>query len=422
MSENNSNLLSELNQIGEKAKKAAFKLASLGTIVKNNALLAMAQALEANSEPILTANRLDVARARENGTPPSLLDRLILTEKRIGEMAAGLRQTVSLPDPIGEIPAGWQLANGLKISKVRVPLGVIGIIYESRPNVTVDAAALCLKAGNAVILRGGSEAIESNKAIVQVISAAAYSAGIPEGAIELIATTDRAAINLLLKMNTYLDVIIPRGGAALIKTVVEQATVPVIETGTGVCHTFVDSSADLTMAQKIAFNAKVSRPGVCNAMETLLVHRDIATTFLPPMLAELQKAGVELRGCGRSRACYPSLLPATEADWAAEYLDFILAVKVVDSLDEAIDHINTYGTKHSEAIVTRDLENARRFQTQVDAAAVYVNASTRFTDGFEFGFGAEIGISTQKLHARGPMGLAELTSIKYLVEGNGQIR
>jgi glutamate-5-semialdehyde dehydrogenase len=397
-------------------------MAALAASVKNNALLAMAQALEENIEPVLSANRLDVAKARENGTPPSLLDRLVLTERRIGEMAAGLRQTASLPDPVGQVITGWQQPNGLRINKARVPLGVIGIIYESRPNVTVDAAALCLKAGNAVILRGGSEAIESNKAIVKVISAAAYSAGIPDGAVELIATTDREAIKLLLKMNTYLDVIIPRGGADLIKTVVEQASVPVIETGTGICHTFVDASADLAMAQKIAFNAKVSRPGVCNAMETLLVHQDISAEFLPPMLAELHKSGVELRGCDKTRAYYDAVIPATENDWAEEYLDFILAVKVVAGLNEAIEHINTYGTKHSEAIVTRDLECARRFQNEVDAAAVYVNASTRFTDGFELGFGAEIGISTQKLHARGPMGLCELTSAKYLIEGNGQIR
>ena len=422
MSENTNDLKSQIIDICERAKKAATKMAVLSTNTKNKALIAMAQALEESKDLIIRANAIDVEKAQNNGTPSSLLDRLILNDGRIRSMAEGLRAIAALPDPVGEILSGGLKQNGLKISKTRVPLGVIGIIYESRPNVTADAAGLCLKAGNAVILRGGSEAIESNKAIAGIISKAAYSAGITPGAIELVGTTDRAAVNILLKMNKYLDIIIPRGGAALIKTVIENATIPVIETGEGVCHTFVDTSADLSMAQKIAFNAKTSRPGVCNAMETLLVHREAAVKFLPDILEKLHQAGIELRGCGRTRTCHKSVIPADESDWAAEYLDNILAVKVVDSLDEAIEHINTYGTKHSEAIVTQDYDSARRFQNEVDASSVYVNASTRFTDGFEFGLGAEIGISTQKLHARGPMGLSELTSIKYLIEGTGQIR
>ncbi|MCX7780835.1 MAG: glutamate-5-semialdehyde dehydrogenase [Negativicutes bacterium] len=412
----------ELEEKGKAAKAAARKLATWPTDKKNQALHAMADALEAGREAILAANALDVAAGREKGLSAALIDRLTLNDNRLAAMAEGLRQTAGLPDPIGEGLGSTLRPNGLQIAKIRVPLGVVGIIYEARPNVTVDAAGLCLKSGNAVILRGGSEAIRSNRAIVQVITQAAADAGIPEGAIQLIETTDRQAVNAMLKLNAYLDVIIPRGGAGLIKTVVENSTVPVIETGTGVCHTFVDASADLAMAADIAFNAKVSRPGVCNAMETLLVHRAIAAKFLPPMLARFHAAGVELRGCPETQRFHPAVKPATEADWEAEYLDLILAVKVADSLDEALEHIARYGTRHSEAIVTTDYNNARRFQAEVDAAAVYVNASTRFTDGFEFGYGAEIGISTQKLHARGPMGLPELTTIKYVISGNGQIR
>lgn len=416
------NLQKELIKIGEKAKKASAKMAVLSADTKNKALFAMAQALEENMNLIIKANALDLDKAKNNDMPKSLQDRLLLNEIRIRDMAEGLRKTALLPDPVGEIVAGWQRPNWLRISKIRVPLGVIGIIYEARPNVTVDAAGLCLKSGNAVILRGGSEAIESNKAVVQVIGSAALRAGIAPGAIELIGTTDRQAVNLILKMNKYLDVIIPRGGGGLIRTVVENSSVPVIETGIGVCHTFIDASADLSMAQAVSFNAKVSRPGVCNAMETLLVHQDAAPAFLPAMLERFKQAGVELRGCEKTKAYHHSVIAADEEDWGTEHLALILSVKVVDSLDEAIDHINTYGTKHSEAIITQNFEHARRFQSEVDAAAVYVNASTRFTDGFEFGFGAEIGISTQKLHARGPMGLTELTSVKYLIEGNGQIR
>ncbi|MDR7868949.1 MAG: glutamate-5-semialdehyde dehydrogenase [Sporomusaceae bacterium] len=414
--------LAELTEKGAIAKKAAAKLAITPATVKNKALLAMADGLEAGAAAILAANAEDMAAGRAKGMSAALLDRLALTTARIADMAAGLRQLAALPDPVGETIEGWQRPNGLAIAKVRVPLGVIGIIYEARPNVTADAAGLCLKAGNAVILRGGSEAINSNLAVAGILSAAAEAAGAPAGTIQLIATTDRAAVNAMLKLNEYIDVIIPRGGAGLIQTVVENSTVPVIETGIGVCHVFVDASADLTMARDIAFNAKVSRPGVCNAMETLLVHRAVAEDFLPPMLAAYRAAGVEVRGCSATVCYHPDVKKAVEADWATEYHDLIVSVRVVNSLAEALDHIAAYGTRHSEAIVTSDLESARRFQAEVDAAAVYVNASTRFTDGFEFGFGAEIGISTQKLHARGPMGLRELTSIKYLVNGTGQIR
>ncbi|MDF2569088.1 MAG: proA [Sporomusa sp.] len=414
--------ITELTEKGAVAKQAARRLATLSTAVKNQALLAMADALEREQAVIVAANAKDVKRAEENGMVRPLIDRLLLNEARIKAMAEGLRQIATLPDPVGEVITGWLRPNGLAITKMRVPLGVIGIIYEARPNVTVDAAGLCLKSGNAVILRGGSEAISSNTAVTTIIAKAATTAGVPSGAISLVETTDRQAVTAMLKLNKYLDVIIPRGGAGLIKTVVENSTVPVIETGTGVCHTFVDATADLAMAQDIAFNAKVSRPGVCNAMETLLVHRDIAAEFLPAMLNRYHQAGVELRGCPEVMKYHQTVRPATEEDWADEFLDLILAVRVVDSLETALDHIATYSTRHSEAIVTRDYNNAQRFQQEVDAAAVYVNASTRFTDGCEFGFGAEIGISTQKLHARGPMGLPELTSVKYIVNGNGQIR
>ena len=415
-------LKQNLDTIGGLAKLAARGLATCSTTLKNNALLAMATALEQNQQRILTANSLDIAAGEEKGLSAALLDRLRLTPSRIAAMADGLRQVAALPDPIGECLSGMRRPNGLDIQKVRVPFGVIAMIYEARPNVTVDAAGLCLKTGNAVILRGGSEAIESNKVLAGILIDAAKLAGLPEGAIALVETTDREAVNIMLKMNRYIDVIIPRGGAGLIRTVVENSTVPVIETGIGICHTFVDESADLQMAADIAFNAKVSRPGVCNSMETLLVHRAVADRLLPKLLERFVQAGVELRGCTDTATYHAAVKPATEEDWATEYLDFILSIKVVDSLTDAIAHIDRFSTKHSEAIVTRDYENARRFQQQVDAAAVYVNASTRFTDGFEFGFGAEIGISTQKLHARGPMGLVELTSIKYLVSGNGQIR
>ena len=408
--------------MGALAKQAARGLAKCSTTEKNQALLSMAAALEAGQERILAANARDVAQGEEKGLSAAMLDRLRLTPERIRGMADGLRQVAALPDPVGECLGGMRRPNGLDIQKIRVPFGVIAMIYEARPNVTVDAAGLCLKTGNAVILRGGSEAIESNKVLADILIRAAGAAGLPTGSVGLVETTDREAVNILLKMNRYIDVIIPRGGAGLIRTVVENSTVPVIETGIGICHTYVDESADLTMAADIAFNAKVSRPGVCNSMETLLVHRSVAERLLPDLLERFCQAGVELRGCPATAAYHMAVKPATEEDWATEYLDFILSIKVVDSLTEALEHIDRFSTKHSEAIVTRDYANARRFQQEVDAAAVYVNASTRFTDGFEFGFGAEIGISTQKLHARGPMGLVELTSIKYLVSGSGQIR
>lgn len=412
----------ELETLGKRAKAAARQLNAVSTAQKNHALLTMADRLLGEQARVLAANARDMAEGKAKGLSAALLDRLLLTPARIEAMAEGLRQVAALPDPVGECVSGFRRPNGLEIRKVRVPFGVIAMIYEARPNVTVDAAALCLKTGNAVILRGGSEAIESNKALAEILVEAAQAAGLPDGAISLIETTDREAVNRLLKLNRYIDVIIPRGGAGLIRTVVENSTVPVIETGIGVCHTFVDESADLEMAADIAFNAKVSRPGVCNAMETLLVHRTVADALLPLLLERYARAGVELRGCPETATRHEAVIPATEEDWATEYHDFILSVKVVGSLEEALEHIDRFSTKHSEAIVTRDYDNARRFQQQVDAATVYVNASTRFTDGFEFGFGAEIGISTQKLHARGPMGLVELTSYKYLVDGNGQIR
>lgn len=404
------------------AKKAAAELAVTSTAVKNRALLAMAQALRDRQADILQANAEDMRQAAAKGMKASMLDRLKLTEQRIAGMAEGLEQVAGLPDPVGSVVGGSRLANGMTVTKVRVPLGVIGIIYEARPNVTADAAGLCLKSGNAVILKGGSEAMQSNKIIAAVLAEAAEKAGIPAGAVQFIDTSDRQAVTDLIHMNGLVDVVIPRGGAGLIKTVVMNATVPVIETGAGVCHTFVDASADVQMAMDIAYNAKVQRPSVCNAMETLLVHKDIAGKFLPPMLEKYFAAGVEIRGDERVQAFSSQVLAATEEDWSTEYGDLRLSVKIVDSLEEAMEHIAAYSTGHSECIVTSDYANARKFQLRVDAAAVYVNASTRFTDGFEFGFGAEIGISTQKLHARGPMALPELTSTKYLIDGSGQVR
>ena len=404
------------------AKKAAAKLAVTSTAVKNKALLAMAEALLAKQEEILAANALDMERAAAKGMKSSMLDRLKLTAARIEGMADGLRQVANLPDPVGNVLDGKTLANGLTITKVRVPLGVIGIIYEARPNVTADAAGLCLKSGNAVVLKGGSEAMESNKAVAGILSEAATAAGMPEGAIQFIDTSDRQAVQDLIHLNGLVDVVIPRGGAGLIKMVVMNATVPVIETGAGVCHTYVDASADVEMAVKIAYNAKVQRPSVCNAMETLLVHKDIADKFMPAMLAKYAEAGVEIRGDEGVQSFDKAVVPVTEEDWATEYGDLRLSVKIVDSIEEAMEHIARFGTGHSECIVTNDYSQAQLFQKTVDAAAVYVNASTRFTDGNEFGFGAEIGISTQKLHARGPMALPELTSTKYLICGNGQVR
>lgn len=406
----------------EAAHKAACALGVVSAAVKNKALLAMADALLAKTDFIIEANDRDMQAARENGMKESMQDRLRLTPERIEGMAEGLRQVAALPDPVGNVIGGQTLANGLKITKVRVPLGVIGIIYEARPNVTADAIGLCLKSGNAVVLKGGSEAMQSNMAVAGVLTEAAEAASIPQGAIQFIDTADRAAVTALIKLNDFVDVVIPRGGAGLIKAVVQNATVPVIETGSGVCHTYVDAAADCAMARKIAFNAKVQRPSVCNAMETLLVHKDVAGKFLPQMLDEYFKAGVTLFGCQATQEFDERVQPATEEDWATEYGDLRLSVKIVENIDEALEHIAKYGTKHSECIVTEDYNAARKFQDCVDAAAVYVNASTRFTDGFEFGFGAEIGISTQKLHARGPMALPELTSYKFLINGSGQTR
>ena len=404
------------------AKAAARRLAVTSSPVKDAALRAMADALEKNAAAILAANAEDMAAAQEKGTPRAMLDRLMLDEKRIRGMADGLRQTAMLPDPIGEGEMETIRPNGLEIRRVKVPIGVIGIIYEARPNVTADAAALCLKSGNAVLLRGGSEALKSNRAISGILAEAAEKEGVPKGAIQFIDSPSRDAVGVMMNLTGLLDVIIPRGGAGLIQRVVTESVVPVIETGAGICHTFVDAGADLDMALRIALNAKTSRPAVCNAMETLLVHQDEAKAFLPKMAKSMREKSVELRGDAAARAVVPDMEEASDEDWATEYDDLILSVKVVKDIDEAIDHINRYNTGHSETIVTNDLNHAHRFQREVDAAAVYVNASTRFTDGFEFGFGAEIGISTQKLHARGPMGLNELTSTKYMIFGEGQIR
>lgn len=404
------------------SKQAAAKLAVTSTAVKNAALLAMAAALEAQQSEILAANERDMTAAAAKGMKSSMLDRLKLTAERISGMADGLRQVAGLADPVGNVIDGKTLPNGLHITKIRVPLGVIGIIYEARPNVTADAAGLCLKSGNAVILKGGSEAMESNKTVAAILAQAAEGAGIPAGSIQFIDTSDRQAVQDLIHMNGLVDVVIPRGGAGLIQAVVRNASVPVIETGAGVCHTYVDKDADVEMAMKIAFNAKVQRPSVCNAMETLLVHKDIADKFLPMMLMMYNSSAVEIRGDETVQEYSGQVHPATEEDWSTEYGDLRLSVKIVDSIEEAMAHIAKYGTGHSECIVTDNYQAAQIFQYTVDAAAVYVNASTRFTDGNEFGFGAEIGISTQKLHARGPMALPELTSTKYLINGNGQVR
>ena len=404
------------------AKQAAAKLAVTSTAVKNAALLAMAAALEAQQSEILAANERDMTAAAAKGMKSSMRDRLKLTAERISGMADGLRQVAGLADPVGNVIDGKTLPNGLHITKIRVPLGVIGIIYEARPNVTADAAGLCLKSGNSVILKGGSEAMESNKTVAAILAQAAEGAGIPAGSIQFIDTSDRQAVQDLIHMNGLVDVVIPRGGASLIQAVVRNASVPVIETGAGVCHTYVDKDADVEMAMKIAFNAKVQRPSVCNAMETLLVHKDIADKFLPMMLMMYNSSAVEIRGDEAVQEYSGQVHPVTEEDWSTEYGDLRLSVKIVDSIEEAMAHIAKYGTGHSECIVTDNYQAAQLFQYTVDAAAVYVNASTRFTDGNEFGFGAEIGISTQKLHARGPMALPELTSTKYLINGNGQVR
>ncbi len=407
--------------MGANAKQAARFLLTAGDL-KNKALLAIADALTENCDTIINANDIDIAAAKENNTRASLIDRLTLTPARIEGMAEGVRQVAALPDPIGTVLSGSSRPNGLKIEKVRVPLGVVGIIFEARPNVTSDAAALCLKSGNAVILRGGKEAINSNKAIADIMRNAIEKAGLPKDCISLVEDTTRASSVELMQLSDYLDVLIPRGSANLINAVVQNSKVPVIETGAGNCHVYVDDTADIEMAANIIFNAKTSRPSVCNAIETILVHKDIAETALPSIKARLDEKDVTLRCCERSAKILSGVENATEEDWATEYGDYILAVKVVDSIDEAISHIAKYSTGHSECIVTKDYANAQKFTDEVDSAAVYVNSSTRFTDGGEFGLGAEIGISTQKLHARGPMGLNELTSMKFIIRGNGQIR
>lgn len=413
------NFHSELISIGEQAKNAARTLAYASTEAKNRALLAMAEALLQHQEEILRVNKIDVRRAEEKGLKKSLVNRLNLTSETIADMSKALKELVNLPDPVGG-GEFWTRPNGLRIQKTRVPLGVIAMIYEARPNVTVDAAGLCLKSGNACILRGGSEAIESNKILSEIISKAAEENGMPKGCIQLVAKTEREYAVQLMKMNKYVDVIIPRGGAGLIQTVVEQSSVPVIETGTGVCHAFVDRDADLEKALAVVFNSKTQKPGVCNALETVLVDERIAPEFLPLMERKFKDCGVEIRGCPKTQKVI-TCLEADEEDWQTEYLDLIISAKVVGDLDEAMDHIYQYSTKHSETIITENYTTAQRFLNEIDAAAVYVNASTRFTDGGRFGYGAEIGISTQKIHARGPMALPELTTVKYTIYGNGQI-
>jgi len=412
----------ELNEIGRRAKAASRKLAILSTSKKNEALQAVAAALVENSASIIAANAIDMANAKENGMSEALLDRLFVNEARVKAMADGILQVADLKDPVGEVLSMTNRPNGLMIGKKRVPLGVIGMIYESRPNVTPDAFCLCFKTGNAVILRGGSDCIHSNLAITKVIRAALASQGICEDVVQIIESTDRATATALMRLNEYVDVLIPRGGAGLIKSVVENSTVPVIETGTGNCHIYVDASADFEMALNIIDNAKTQRLGVCNAAESLVVHESVAKDFLPMLYKKLTEKAVVMRADERARAICPEMEAATEEDFYKEYLDRLISVKVVDSIDEAIAHINEHNTGHSESIITKDYENSLRFLNEIDAAAVYVNASTRFTDGGEFGFGAEIGISTQKLHARGPLGLEELTTTKYIIFGNGQIR
>ena len=414
--------MTDLQTLGAAARRAARTLMCMDTETKNRALLAMADALIHASAEILAANREDLAAGERGGLTPAFLDRLALTEARIGGMADGMRQVAALPDPVGRVLSETVRPNGLRLTKVAVPIGVIAVIYEARPNVTADSAALCLKSGNAVILRGRREAIRSNTAIVRVMRAALRGAGVPEDAVTLIEDTDRAVTQALMRLNGYVDLLIPRGGAGLIRAVVENATVPVIETGAGTCHVYVDRDADVNMAADIVYNAKTSRPSVCNAAECLLVDREIAAAALPVIAARLAEKQVELRADPEACALLPNAVVATESDWGREYNDYIMAVHIVSGVEEAIDFITRYGTGHSECIVTENAETAERFLACVDAAAVYHNASTRFTDGGEFGLGAEIGISTQKLHARGPLGLAELTSMKYIVRGAGQIR
>jgi glutamate-5-semialdehyde dehydrogenase len=416
------NIKEMVSEKARHAKSAARVLAGVSSAIKNQALMKMADGLVSATAELKKENEKDLKYAREKGLSSALIDRLELNDKRINGMASGLREIAALPDPVGEVTRMWQRPNGLRIGKVRVPIGVIGIIYESRPNVTADAVGLCLKSGNSIILRGGSEAINSNTAIAGILMQAAKSAGLPEGCIQLIDITDRQAVMEMLKLDQHIDLIVARGGASLIQTVTENSKIPVAKHSAGICHTYVDTGADLKMAEEICFNAKVQRPGVCNSMETMLVHQDVAEEFLPQMIRRFQEADVEVRGCSQVRKIFPGVTEATEEDWRTEYLDLILSVRVVRDIDEAIDHIMTYGSLHSDAIVTKDYQRANKFLKEVDSAAVYVNTSTRFTDGNEFGLGAELGISTQKLHSRGPMGLEDLTSQKFIIFGDGQIR
>jgi len=409
-------------QLGKNAKKVTSKLAGLDSATKDRALLAIAEGLKKNLVRILTANKEDVVKGIANGLQSSFIERLSLDEERIESMITGLRELVKLEDPIGDVEKMWRRPNGLEIGQIRIPLGVVAMIYESRPNVTIDAAALCIKTGNAVILRGGSEALLTNQVLVEVIREALEELALPPDAVQLITFSEREAVLALMKMNDYVDVLIPRGGAGLIKTVLNNSTVPVIETGVGNCHIFVDQTAEIESARQIILNAKTQRPSVCNAVETLLVHKEIAPLFLPPCGDDLKRVGVQIRGCPQVRKYIPWAKEANDEDWETEYLDLILAIKVVTDFDEAVSHIARFGTRHSESIITTDYYHARRFLQVVDAAAVYVNASTRFTDGYQFGLGAELGISTQKLHARGPMGLEALTTLKYIIYGNGQTR
>ncbi len=406
----------------KKAKEASRKLANLSTEVKNNALFRMAAGLEQEADRLMAENKKDVSAGEGKGLSKAMIDRLTLNPARIKAMADGLREVAGLPDPVGEVLRMWRRPNGMQVGRMRVPIGLIGIIYESRPNVTADAAALCLKSGNGVLLRGGSEAINSNTAIAGVLSLAGAEAGIPDGTVSFIENPDRACVMEMLKLSRFVDLIIPRGGEGLIRMVSENSTIPVIKHDKGVCHVYVDCKADPAMAEEICFNAKVQRPGTCNAMETMLVHKDLASSFLPAMIGRFTKANVEIRGCTRTAGIVPYVKVATDKDWDTEYNDLVLNVKVVDDLDAAMTHIAAHGSQHSEAIVTDDYARAMRFQREVDASAVFVNASTRLNDGFEFGLGAEIGISTTRIHARGPMGLEELTSTKFIVFGNGQIR
>jgi glutamate-5-semialdehyde dehydrogenase len=420
--ESSDNVADGVLDVARRARAAAPALATAGRRLKDSALDAMAQALETHADRVLEANGRDVEAARADGTAESLLDRLRLDVPRVVAMADGLRQLVALADPVGDVVRGWTLPNGLDVTQVRVPLGVVGIIYEARPNVTVDAAGLCLKSGNAVLLRGSSSARRSNRALVDVLTDAGVAAGLPAAAVQLVPGVDRESVKHLMRARGLVDVLIPRGGADLIRTVVEESTVPVIETGVGNCHIFVDAGADLEQALAIVLNAKTQRPSVCNAAETLLVHREAAEEFLPSALVALRVAGVTVHGDAATAAYSQDVVPAEDDDWGREYLSLDLAVRVVEDLDAALDHIRRWGTGHTEAIITRSQPAARRFTSEIDAAVVMVNASTRFTDGEQFGFGAEIGISTQKLHARGPMGLRELTTTKYVVVGDGQVR